>query len=437
MQRSHRDPHAKGVTLVELLVVITILVMLAAFAIPVIRPMTEGRRIREAARAIDVYITQAKTRAIEIQRPVGILLERITQTDTAGSTVYQDDACNVLRTVEVPPPYAGDFADSRVRVQRVVVPGWFVLNLQITPGDFSGRLLKHGDRVQLNYQGAYFEIFPGPGTVAPDFAVDVDGFITFDTTDADNDGWVDNVLSVRKPASELAAVPWPTGSWSAPTAFQFLRQPQPSPVPPLRLPRDTVIDLADSGYYDANDRYDLPPSRPRRAFETYQQASGDYMHVSDAFGRIGDLGVDADHQGPMILFAPNGAIQFVYHFQAADATLPPSYVARRVTRPVFLMVGKWERSGNEPITDPTAPVRSLAEDQLHNWQDASNIWMAIGPHNGFVTAADVSAPWENAATSYYTPGDPDETDQLNLIGQMQISRAFAREAQISKGALQQ
>ena len=127
MKHLHRNKHTKnGVTLVELLVVVTILMMLAAFAIPAVRPMTEGRRIREAARAIDVFLTRAKIRAVEIQRPVGVEFQRMTEIDfgdpydATDDTILldQDDACNTLRVVEIPAPYGGNYSNSRVRVQN-------------------------------------------------------------------------------------------------------------------------------------------------------------------------------------------------------------------------------------------------------------------------------------------------------------------------------
>ena len=103
MNLPHHNRHSRrAVTLIELLVVVTILMLLAAFTIPAMRPLTEGRRIREAVRAIDVFLTQAKTRAIVIQRPVGVILERMERVDigdpadlTDDTVVYQDDACNI------------------------------------------------------------------------------------------------------------------------------------------------------------------------------------------------------------------------------------------------------------------------------------------------------------------------------------------------------
>ena len=502
----------KAVTLVELLVVVTILMMLAAFAIPVMRPMTEGRRIREAARAIDVFLAQAKTRALVSQRPAGILFERIQQIDAAGNVFYEDDACNILRLVEVPPPYAGDFADSRVRIQNwtTVVdssgtyprihhpnfPNHFVLKLAVRYSHLGNRLLRWGDRVQFSHHGPFFTIVNDPiddtpTSIGADFVLDPDGYILFDDPDDStyptyntNTLWVtSHVLTVIAPATDMAAVSYPltispdappvvapgilldSGRplWSADLPFQFYRQPQPVMSPPLQLPRNTVVDLGDSGYYiglpDANpatpridglsDIYDPPNDNTRLAFETYEDSSGQFKQFPDAFGRIGDTGYPVpDNRGPMILFDPSGTVHSVYHWKADTPTDAPSYGYARVTRPIFLMVGKRERTGHEPVTASGTPlvadpaVRSLAEDGLHNWQDASNIWIAVNPTNGFVTSAAVNTNDASGAdfvtpSGISVPGDPTATDPGNLGAQMQISRAYARQAQISMGALQE
>lgn len=466
MNALHRNRHTKGgVTLVELMVVVTILLLLAAFAIPTIRPLTQGRRLREAARAIDVLLTQAKTRAIVNQLPVGVLLERMEQVDAAGVVYYQDDACNVLRLVEIPPPYAGDFTDSRVRIQNWTTvalsggnreghpqfnPSWpavtnyIVLKLAIQPLSLSNGLLRRGDQVQFGFQGPYFTIVndtldDSPTSEGMDFKLDDDGYIVFDDSDPnyaadlDGDGFVDTrILTVAASADELGGVSWPLTDktrvdfanprdrlvaglpvWSGDTTFQFFRQPEPSPIAPLRLPKDTVIDLGDSGYFP-------------------NPASG-----ADAFGFVytplSTPHVPGEHRGPMILFAPSGAISSVYHWDAAGNYGPAS-----VMEPIFLMIGKWERTGLN--TDGT----SLAEDGLHNWQDASNIWISIGPQSGLATAAGV-----NAAQYLHdngTPADPSD-DYLadNVISPTGVwipptifdSRRSAREAQISKGANQE
>ncbi|MGI6414056.1 MAG: prepilin-type N-terminal cleavage/methylation domain-containing protein [Thermoguttaceae bacterium] len=176
MNVSKRHKRARGVTLVELLVVVTILMMLAAFAIPTMRGLTEGRKVREAARAIDVYLTQAKIRALELQRPVGVVFQR-TNLGTVASPDIQTDACTVLRQVEVPPPYAGDTLDARICLtpDDVNDPNtvWTVAFTQCRGGGDGWRtLVKEGDRLQLNFQGPEFKMAFPAGQVedATDYA---------------------------------------------------------------------------------------------------------------------------------------------------------------------------------------------------------------------------------------------------------------------------
>ncbi len=466
MRVFHHNRHARGgVTLVELLVVVTILMMLAAFAIPSIRPMTEGRRVREAVRAVDVLLTRAKTRALEIQRPVGVLFERIRQVDLTGATVYQDDACNILRIVEIPPAYAGEFSNSRMRLVSQVTNGnLLVLRFQILVNDFVNGLIREGDQIQFNYQGPYFTItWDSSASNPPDFEVDsaTKSFIFFkpdNTTYAADlqpvppDQWVDtHQLTVTIPTAIATTAP---PGWSIGVPFQIRRQPQPSPIAPLRLPKNTVIDLGDSGYYPVDKEYSLPVVTPRKLypFLIYEQASGENKQFADAFARIGDEGNPAlDNQGPVILFDPNGAIQYVYHWeQAQDAGEPPTYGPHRITQPVFLMIGKWERTGHQPISGPGVRVDSLADDKLHNWQDASNVWISINPQNGLVAAAEVNAQ-DVTPSGISVPGDPlvphppypvpndptSATAQDQLARELYSSRAFARQAQISMGAQQE
>ncbi|MGQ9823348.1 MAG: pilus assembly FimT family protein, partial [Thermogutta sp.] len=99
-----------GLTLLELLVVITIMLILLAVMLPRLRPMMEQRRMREAARTVSVFFGAARSRAMETGRPVGVAIERLK---------IQPDAAVTLRMVEEPPLYAGDVIGARVRVRRL------------------------------------------------------------------------------------------------------------------------------------------------------------------------------------------------------------------------------------------------------------------------------------------------------------------------------
>ncbi|MGA2799145.1 MAG: prepilin-type N-terminal cleavage/methylation domain-containing protein [Thermoguttaceae bacterium] len=105
----HHSSFRRGVTLVEMLIVISIIVILTVASLKLVAPADE-RRVREAARAVNVYISSARNRAIEIGRPCGVIFRRA----NAGNF---PTASTVLDQCEVPPTYAGDTTDAVVKVQ--------------------------------------------------------------------------------------------------------------------------------------------------------------------------------------------------------------------------------------------------------------------------------------------------------------------------------
>ena len=76
----------RGMTLIELLVVVVIITTLVAAAIPLIAPSNDDRRLREAARGLNTFISVAQTRAIALAPPFGVAIKRLSQ-DTKKNTV--------------------------------------------------------------------------------------------------------------------------------------------------------------------------------------------------------------------------------------------------------------------------------------------------------------------------------------------------------------
>ena len=74
---SHRRPKlAAAFTLVELLVVLFLVLLLAAIALPNVREVLSDQLIARTARGVSTYIDVARNRAIAEGRQVGILIER-------------------------------------------------------------------------------------------------------------------------------------------------------------------------------------------------------------------------------------------------------------------------------------------------------------------------------------------------------------------------
>jgi len=194
----------RGLTLIELLVVISIMMVLAVIAIRSMGPGMEERRIREAARGVNVFISSARFRAIENGRPFGVRFERDPNLLLAGVTLTQ---------VEVPPPYAGDAMNS-----KIVIAGGPPAQVAFTAGENPSLLVSAGviqryDRLRLDYRG-------------PDYTI-------MDITGPQMDQWT---LSPPPPATPATGLP-----------FQIMRQPVRSSVAPLQMPNGVVVDLQFSG----------------------------------------------------------------------------------------------------------------------------------------------------------------------------------------------
>jgi len=76
----------RGVTLVELLVVVMILLTLTAIALPALSPSITDRKIREASRGVSTFLSVARARAIRLGRPVGVQLRRLPDPDPNDAT---------------------------------------------------------------------------------------------------------------------------------------------------------------------------------------------------------------------------------------------------------------------------------------------------------------------------------------------------------------
>ncbi len=390
-----------GVTLVELLVVISIIVLLAAFTIPSIQPAMEGRRVRLAARSVRAYLGAAQSRAIEKNRPVGVLFERF-ETDPR--------ACRVLRQVEVPPPYAGDFEDSRISIMPVDFDTVMVqFQLAGALGSWSGEnpitplvggpLIEPGDELQLNHQGHRWTIVsiqPDPNAPA-------------------NSRWLWDVESQ-------------TTSGTPPTRtepYQIFRQPVSSSVAPLVLPRRTVIDLDDSG--DQNGLSTTMAGGAPGAVDVFAALDADLNDtpvpgVFDPNDPNNPYDPDNLIYRVMIMFSPSGGVDRVYRseYNASDLAQLNFF---RGTRPIFLMIGKWDRAGNASM---------LPEDGLHNWEDAENLWLALNPRTGQVTVAEVSTYYADPNTGQLVDNYDPATNRSKPPTVFD-SRRYAREAQISRG----
>ena len=344
-----REKARRGMTLIELLVVVSIVLILTVAAIPALRPALEGRQIREAARAVNVYLSSARNRAQQSGRPFGVEMERDPNMVLACRTMYQ---------VEVPSPYAGAMGSSVLNfapippnpgdppnTRKAIVqfcsapstpPGLYLEN----PDAVSLGFAQAGDELLMNYKPPRWRIMQIEGS-APNW-----------------------IFTFYVPTGPVFPSPPPAPPLSN-QQYQVFRRPVRSHVAPLQLPRGVVIDLLYSGFQNLFLPYD-----------------------------------NSDLYSVAIMFNSHGGVDRIY---ATDPNSDTYYFgAWRAISPGFLLIGRRDRipiDGNQRVTNPGTPPPSMvfsagaspAEDGQTNLQDLANIWVAINSQTGFITSAEVAS----------------------------------------------
>ncbi len=107
----------RGLTLVELLITIVILVTLLAGVLPLVSPNNDNRKIREASRQLVSLFAQAQAQAARDGRPVGVGF-RAAWTDTNSNNVIDPGEMNGMAQeafiIAEPPPFTGFASQSCV-----------------------------------------------------------------------------------------------------------------------------------------------------------------------------------------------------------------------------------------------------------------------------------------------------------------------------------
>ncbi len=333
----------RAATLVELVVVIGILAILLAVAIPVLRFDSEDRKLREGARELTAFIERAKARAVEIGRPAGIWIER-----QAATTVGAKQGVRVF-LCETPPTFSGSTESSRVVVANPSnVPGMPAGFLFFNDAEFSSGITP--TTISLDRQIILSRVPPGGlfrirfDHRAPDYWVE---------RVEDNSGSLQLMIVsfVSVPDFIRAADPaFAVSNGLNPLAngmpFTVLFPPRRVTGRSIEFPRDVVIDLSVSG----------------------MTASGFHFAPTTV----------PDPRPVLIIFSPRGNIDAVTFSTVLTPGQPPEMVTIPPIGHVFLMMGRGSKlvtpAGGGPFSD--------------NVRDASTIWVAINHLSGKVTTAE-------------------------------------------------
>jgi prepilin-type N-terminal cleavage/methylation domain-containing protein len=315
----------RGVTLLELLIVITILAMITAAAIPMMLSGVKERKIREAARLVSSYISSAKSRAIETGRPSGVMIQRFGNRPGVAFS---------LSCVEVPPPYSGDTTSSVVTVTTASLPVG-VGQVNFSSVDSGAFALKAGDVIRFGNQGRNYLLLGSlqptpytPYTITVGPLPVVSGNVTSYIVAADN-SWA--------PAPVSPSYTTTAGVSISGIPYQVFRQPAKSAVAPLQLPEGVAIDLFYSG--------------------SLQQ--GLFTSTSSP-----------DTNPIMFTFNATGTLDYLYMF---------GQQAVRASGPLYFLIGR-------PEGAPDINQGGNVADNPYNVLDQNNIWVSIGNETGLVSS---------------------------------------------------
>ncbi len=442
-----------GITLIELLIVIVILTTLVAAAIPILSPSSNDRRIREASRAINTYITAAQTKAMELRRPVGVALKKL-----SADTGNADDkgVCLELYQVEQPPAFSGFDETSAVRIsldqatpnqvriqfvrrgnmdkrkQDQLPDGWD--RDEIPPGVFrwgdrikvAGNLYRFSDTTpDLDPSGFYQANSGEPDGVLfaqvendsgqmRSFVFDHTGYLVKLQLLTMNG--VPRLTLIRYGVDTQITGQPPPPFWTTPTSYKILRQPSPTSAEPYQLPEGIAIDLRASG--DSRDVY----------HNAEHQQSEDRNN---------------NHTPIMIMFTPEGTVHRVVLNVGPDLSdlsgFSDEIISDPVVSSIFLLIGPRE---NIPVTQLTSDntlkqvgINQLTNTELEelktsiNWLNPESRWVTIGAQSGRVVSTENAFVDPSAVLAVATTGNnpiPESSQQLRYL-QIHAAREFARE----------
>jgi prepilin-type N-terminal cleavage/methylation domain-containing protein len=387
----------RGFTLMELLVVITIMVILTAAMIPVMSVASDARRLREAARTVSTTLASAQSRAISSGRSVGVLFQPMKNNSYASMEMY---------LVENPPPYSGDDFGYTAKISAGPNPQVFSVEIQGTlnpsppppfnPPTYAGmpvydsstkipqRLIRNGDLIRFNYRGDLFVINdPSPTTLPPDYYITSNKFLA-------------------TPLYQGGVFPIATSG----VPFQIIRQPVKTSDPPVQLSDGTAVDWYFSGV-------DLEPLQPLPTPPaSIPTPVGDHYPLRHSiFGALGTINNKSTPATPGPAFVPGpasnppsvntcgalivtfnsaGTLDQTYYSCSFPANLDSSthtYIPFNYqvvpASAVYLLIGKIEK------IQPSGPVQGDAAN-LPNYQDSDARWVTVTRQSGLPTTAEVA-----------------------------------------------
>ena len=325
--RNHRLVHS-GMTLVELLVVVAIIVLLLAVSVPILKPMLDSRKTYNAAQVLAGAFQHARMKSIQEGKSYGI---KLIPFDTA-QTVAVQLLMQKGGTVNMVNP-----SDVRVKVEEgKIVPYRFDGGTGTwQPLDLASFDVQEGDQIQFNLVGRWYEV---GGRIDEGFRlVDLENpEVDYGRLNLPDDSESNGAMEYRITRSLERSLAW---------------------LPPMVMPRGTVVDLVFSGGETVN-------------FNGEEKMPGDGIPYRFPPG-----------EEIVVMFSPAGHVDLLYVNGASE----------KVNEMLYFCVGGWDRQVD-------AEDNALAEDGQSNLDIPATYWVSLHPKTGGVRIAE-NAPVQRESTT--------------------------------------
>ena len=363
---------ARGYTLVEILVVLFVLMLLAAIALPTVKDLLSNQKTSRAARNLTAFIDKVRSRAIAEQRPFGILIER----GVGSNDPYGLDQSIRVRQIAGVPPYSGDASNAFATLfphpsnPALAIAEFTVKDNQLL--ELSRRIYSEGSDV---YQvpirnGDYIELPGGrmvPVTIYPE---PPQPYLT-------------------PPAEPMVRVAFRSQIYTpmvhgiSPVILELNIEPHRHPVvsasTPFSMPRGVVIDMNFSG-------------------------------VGVAGRQFSSLVSDVNRANIEIIFGPDGSVQRVTKaasWETGSLEWIPAQEAALGS--IFLCVGD-----SDGLWSEEDGLFSQDKKSLSNLLNLESIWVTVNPYTGRCNASEMAPVDPIPAVPVMDP-NPDPTSSNSVV----------------------
>lgn len=330
--RSRRATRRHGLTLTELMVVVAILVIMIAVMVPGVAAVAKGRDVREAARQLVTFLSQAQSQAIKLQRPVGVWFTRDKNSPQAAWQIY---------VAEVPKTYSGDAYDS-LAIVKGIPPGTHAFTVSFAQANnllFAKEgAITAGDVIRFGNRGPWYEIYSNPVLNSANSSYEVICLMPSWVQTADFNA-AQRVQSARAvtPTTQFPFISLSTGDDATRyrTTYEIQRRPRRISTKSLTLTAGMAIDLYWSGLNES------------------LGGANEYVQF-----RSPTVGANQLPPELVVMFDARGRVAKYYPQGIAGP-------AGDIMSDVYLLVGRFDQVG---VTNP---------EQKTNLTDLSSLWIGV------------------------------------------------------------